>query len=95
MFGRNSIMFLCAGIFATLAACHQAKPATAVSEPAYQAQPTSEDSVAATDRTAREVTGYAPSAKQPAHEITAREPARAPVAAPAPEDDSQRLFDIP
>ena len=93
MFRRTS-MFLAAGILATFAACHQAKPATSVSDSSYQAQQTT-DTAAGQDASAREVPGYAPSAKRPARELTTKPAAVTAAPAPAPQDDPMRQFDIP
>jgi hypothetical protein len=91
---RHHIVFLGAALVATLGACHAAKPVTSVSASSYQAQPAGADGQ---DASAREVAGYAPSARLPSPQPATRAPARTPAPAPAlvPQDDSMRLFDMP
>ena len=95
MFHRNHVVFLAAGILATLAACHQANPATSVTAASHQAQQTGADRAADQDRSTREVPGYAPAAKQPSPSRTTAAPSPAPAPVPSPQDDPMRQFDIP
>jgi hypothetical protein len=95
MLHRNHMLVLGAGLFATLAACHQAKPAVSVTTTSYEAEPPGADRAAGQDRSAREVLGYARSATQPPRAQLTRSPAPSPAPASAPEDDPMRQFDMP
>jgi hypothetical protein len=94
---RRNSMFLSAALFATVAACHQAKPATPMTEASYEAQQPAADRSAEQDRAARDLPGYAPSAK-PAPAVSSA-PRAWPAPAPQPvaesTDDPMREFDMP
>jgi len=91
---RRNSMFLSAALIATVAACHQAKPATPVTEASYEAQQTAADRSAEQDRAARDLPGYTPSAK-PAPAAPRAWPAPAPQPAAESPDDPMRQFDMP
>jgi hypothetical protein len=88
---RNHLAFVGAGLLAMLAACHQTRPATSAS--GWSPPQTAVEGAAGQDRSAREVPGYAPSAKQPSLPLTATSVVPAP--APAPQDDPLRELDMP
>ncbi len=100
MFGRNRILFLSAGLFVALTACHQAKPASTLPAQSAEVEQTDERAV---DPSARSLLGAAPDARQPPSRRATPAPVapRAqPPAAKAPGEitdpnDPMRLFDMP
>jgi hypothetical protein len=95
MLHRNHMLVLGAGIFATLAACHQAKPAASVTTTSYEAEQPGADRAAGQDRSARDVLGYARSATQPPRAQLPASPAPPPAPASSPDDGPMRQFDMP
>ena len=87
-------MVLCAGVLATLAACHQAKPVASVGASPSEIEQPSARRATLPDRSAREVTGYAAPAAPPTYELAPRA-AATPAPAPASPDDPMREFDMP
>lgn len=100
MQNRNRIVFLGAGLFAALAACHQAKPASTIVTPTIEVEQV--EPARTVDRSSRDLIGAAPEARPPAHHLTTQPVARPlvePLAADAADaqgpNDPMRQFDLP
>lgn len=87
---RKTLLILTAGALSTLAACHQAKPATTPSE----AQASTTEPAAAPDRDARDPAGFAPTTR-PGQPAIHRWPAPAPEPTATSTDDPLRVLELP
>lgn len=96
MFRKTNLLVLATGILATMAACHEARPAQSVTAPQAECDANNQPVV---DGSARAAFGYAPETRHTVacSPLASQAPAARPLNAPEATDpnDPARLRDIP